>query len=104
LSSLPPRSLGADVVLDPTDDDVVARTVALTDGRGVDVAFDAAGIGGGASTWETALAATRPAGTVVSIAVWEHTVETDLNHLVLTEKHLTGASAISTRTSRPSSP
>jgi (R,R)-butanediol dehydrogenase / meso-butanediol dehydrogenase / diacetyl reductase len=87
------RSLGAGVVFDPTDADVVARTMELTDGRGVDVAFDAARIGGGASTWEMALAATRPAGTVVSIAVWEHTVEIGLNHLVLTEKHLTGAFA-----------
>ena len=78
-------------MLDPTEDDVIARAMELTNGRGVDVAFDAAGIGGGASTWDAALASTRPAGTVVSIAIWEHTVPTDLNHLVLTEKHLTGA-------------
>jgi NADPH2:quinone reductase len=37
------RELGADVVLDYTDDDVTAVALAETDGRGVDVVFDNVG-------------------------------------------------------------
>ena len=37
------RAMGADVVLDRTTDDVVARVRELTDGRGVDVVFDPVG-------------------------------------------------------------
>ncbi len=44
------RELGADAVLDHRSEDVPARIAELTDGRGVDVAFDSIG---GATTTET---------------------------------------------------
>ncbi|MGF1646042.1 MAG: 2,3-butanediol dehydrogenase [Kineosporiaceae bacterium] len=80
--------LGADAVLDPRRTDVVTGVRQLTDDAGADVSLDCAGT---AETWDTALAATRATGTVVSVAVWEKPIETDLNRLVLTEQRVTGS-------------
>jgi NADPH:quinone reductase-like Zn-dependent oxidoreductase len=52
------RDFGAELVLDPTSEDVVARVREWTDGRGVDVAIDPVG----AATWETSLGALAPLG------------------------------------------
>jgi L-iditol 2-dehydrogenase len=52
----------ADVALDPDDVDVSAEIVRLTGGRGVDVAFEAAGA---AETPDQAARVTRPGGKVV---------------------------------------
>ncbi|MCU0273857.1 MAG: Zn-dependent alcohol dehydrogenase [Acidimicrobiales bacterium] len=57
-------NLGATDVLDPTQDDVVARSRELTGGIGVDYAFDAAGSG---PLVETCIAATRNGGTTVMV-------------------------------------
>jgi (R,R)-butanediol dehydrogenase / meso-butanediol dehydrogenase / diacetyl reductase len=46
-----------------------------------------------APTWTAAVGATRPEGTVVSVAVWEEPVEMDLNELVLTERRTMGSIA-----------
>lgn len=56
-------ALGATHVLDPSADDVVARTHELT-GIGADFAFDAVGRG---SVVETAILAARPGGTIVCV-------------------------------------
>ena len=82
------QRLGADLVLDPRETDVAEEVRALTGGRGVDVSFDAAGV---EATWQTALAATRAEGTVVSLAIWEEPVPVDLNHVVLTEQTIKGS-------------
>lgn len=52
----------ADAALNPDDSDVVAEIVRLTDSRGVDVAFEAAGA---AETPGQAAAMTRPGGKVI---------------------------------------
>lgn len=52
----------ADVTLNPEETDVVAEIMRLTDGRGVDVAFEAAGA---PETPDQASAVTRPGGKVV---------------------------------------
>jgi NADPH:quinone reductase len=57
------RASGVDHVIVGRDADFVATVAALTDGRGVDVAYD--GIGG--STLPKTLACVRPFGTVASI-------------------------------------
>jgi Zn-dependent alcohol dehydrogenase len=57
------KTLGATDLLDPTSEDVAARTHELT-GVGADYAFEAAGR---AALVETALAATRAGGTVVCV-------------------------------------
>ncbi|MBM3139487.1 MAG: zinc-binding dehydrogenase [Chloroflexi bacterium] len=63
------RRLGAHAVINPREEEPVARIVELAGGAGADVVFDCAGIG---ATLDQALDATRPAGQVVLVAVpWE---------------------------------
>jgi (R,R)-butanediol dehydrogenase/meso-butanediol dehydrogenase/diacetyl reductase len=81
--------LGADLVLDPRSDDVVA-VLAERYGRGVDVAFDA---GGHAETIQLALASVRPKGRIVNIALWEHPVEFDMFSMLFKESNLTASCA-----------
>lgn len=52
----------ADAVFNPDEEDVVAAIMAATDGRGVDVAFEAAGA---AATPDQAAQVTRPGGKVI---------------------------------------
>lgn len=61
------RRLGANVTLDPTQVDVVAEIKKLTGGRGVDVAIEALGK---QETFESALRAIRPGGTLSSLGVY----------------------------------
>jgi alcohol dehydrogenase len=61
------RRFGAAVTLDPGDADVVAELRRLTDGRGVDVAIEALGR---QETFEAALRAVRPGGTLSSLGVY----------------------------------
>lgn len=61
------RSMGADVVIDYTQEDPVARVKALTAGRGADVAIEALGI---QETFENCLKSVRPAGMVSSLGVY----------------------------------
>jgi alcohol dehydrogenase len=61
------RTMGADVVLDPQKDDVVAEIKRLTRGRGVDVAIEALG---SQPTFENALRALRAGGTLSSLGVY----------------------------------
>jgi len=58
------RSMGADVVLDPTSVDVVEEVRELTGGRMMDVAIEAVGV---QETFSLALRLTRPGGTLSSI-------------------------------------
>jgi threonine dehydrogenase-like Zn-dependent dehydrogenase len=60
------RRMGADVVLDPGQEDVLARVRALT-GGGADVAIEALGA---QETFENALRCLRPGGTLSSLGVY----------------------------------
>ncbi len=63
------RELGADEVLNPTEEDVVERMAELTEGKGPQVVIDAAGA---KPTLQQALEAVRYAGRVVLLAIaWE---------------------------------
>jgi isopropanol dehydrogenase (NADP+) len=55
---------GADVTLDPSGGDVVARIINMTGGHGVDAAIEALG---GDETFQNAVAATRPGGTISNV-------------------------------------
>src|SRR6478735_2283058 len=61
------RQLGANVTLNVADGDPVAEIKRLTDGRGVDVAIEALGR---QETFESALRAIRPGGTLSSLGVY----------------------------------
>lgn len=59
--------MGADIVLDPKTVNVIDEIHRLTNGRGVDVAIEALGT---QTTFETALRALRPGGTLSSLGVY----------------------------------
>lgn len=63
---------GAHQVLDPTKEDIVAACLRLTDKRGVDVTFDAAGVQVGL---DQAVNSLKARGTHVNIAIWEKRFE-----------------------------
>ena len=79
--------IGADAVIDPTEEDVVEKVKELTGGEGVEHSFDAAGI---QATLQTALHATRKSGTVTIISIWEGPVEINPNDIVLSELNVLG--------------
>lgn len=87
------KEIGADFVIDPTEEDVVEKVHELTDGDGTDVSFDAAGI---QETFQTALKATRKGGTVVNIAIWEGEISIHPNDIVLGELDIRGTICYST--------
>jgi threonine dehydrogenase-like Zn-dependent dehydrogenase len=61
------KRFGANVVINYREEDPVAAIKKLTEGRGVDVAIEALGQ---QTTFENALRATRPGGTVSSLGVY----------------------------------
>ena len=61
------KRMGADVVVNTHDGDVVDRIMELTGGRGVDVAIEALGR---QETFENALRVVRPGGTLSSLGVY----------------------------------
>ncbi|KAI1362231.1 GroES-like protein [Xylaria arbuscula] len=80
--------LGATVVPDPREDDVVARCKECCDGVGPKVAIDCAGA---ASSIQTACQAIRPRGRVVNVSSWQQAVPFDFNSLLIGEKTITAA-------------
>jgi alcohol dehydrogenase len=61
------KRMGADVVLDFTQGDVIEQIKGMTGGRGVDVAIEALGT---QATFENALRVLRPGGTLSSLGVY----------------------------------
>ncbi|KAH7928019.1 alcohol dehydrogenase GroES domain protein [Leucogyrophana mollusca] len=73
---------GATLVVDPLSTDVVNATMKATDGLGVHIAFDAAGI---QATMTAAVQSVRARGKVVNVASWEKPPQIDLNLCLLKE-------------------
>ncbi|WP_406249028.1 2,3-butanediol dehydrogenase [Microbacterium sp. M] len=82
-------ALGATVV-DPVNEDLSAAVARLTDGAGVDAAFDAAGAGPAITS---ALASLTPGGRVVVVAIHERPMEFLPTQLVMGETEIAGALA-----------
>jgi (R,R)-butanediol dehydrogenase / meso-butanediol dehydrogenase / diacetyl reductase len=82
--------LGANAVIDPTEEDVAERVREFTDGEGADHSFDAAGI---QATLQAALHATRKSGTVTIISIWEGPIQINPNDVVLSELNVVGTIA-----------
>ncbi|EGD55036.1 2,3-butanediol dehydrogenase [Gordonia neofelifaecis] len=80
-------AMGAEV-LDPSEVDVVAHVQEV---GGVDVSFDASGVG--QPTYDTALDALRPGGTSVVVAMFHEPVQVDLQKYMTSEKRLVGSMA-----------
>lgn len=79
--------LGADT-LDPTAEDVPAVVADLTGGRGADAAYDAAGVEAAVNTALATVGAGKP---LVSVAIYEKPLTTELSHLVMNESRIQGS-------------
>lgn len=84
------QGLGAAPVLDPTADDLAAAVAEATGGTGVDVAFDAAGVGGAVLQ---AVGLLAPAGHLVVVALHEKGFEFNPTMLVFGETSMSGTLA-----------
>jgi 2-desacetyl-2-hydroxyethyl bacteriochlorophyllide A dehydrogenase len=80
------RDFGAHHVLNPTHDDIVAKSRDLSGADGVDVVFDCAGV---PASITTACKAVRARGTVVNVAIWEKEIPFQPNMLVFREAKYT---------------
>ena len=76
--------LGA-IPVNTKSEDIVAKVMELTDGRGADVCIDCAGF---SSTVDNCLSAARPAGTVIIVGLGEDRVN-GFNSSVMSTKELT---------------
>jgi (R,R)-butanediol dehydrogenase/meso-butanediol dehydrogenase/diacetyl reductase len=80
----------ADYVLDPSQEDVVARVLELTDGKGADVCFECTSVN---AVLDQLLDAVRPGGVVVNVSIWAEPASVDMQKIVLKEIDLRGTIA-----------
>lgn len=80
----------ADHVIDPSEQDVKARVLELTDGGGADAAFECAGVN---AVLDTMLNVVKPAGVVVNVSIWGRPATVDMQKVVLKEIDLRGTIA-----------
>ncbi|MCQ4080878.1 2,3-butanediol dehydrogenase [Streptomyces sp. RB6PN25] len=78
---------GADVILDPRNENVDERIQELTGGTGADVAFECAGANAALASCVNAV---KARGTVVNVAIWGHPATLDMLPIVLKEVRLVG--------------
>ena len=76
---------GATVVIDPREEDVVAKCKLLCGGQGPNIAFDCAGV---AASIKSACSSVRSRGTVVNVAVPAGELPFDMKGLLIGEKRL----------------
>lgn len=81
------KDFGAHYVLDPSKVDIVSSVKEICDGRGANVAFDAAGV---QDELDKAMQAIRTRGTLVNVAIWEKTATITPNWLCSRERKYMG--------------
>jgi threonine dehydrogenase-like Zn-dependent dehydrogenase len=81
------RKFGAHHVIDPSKEDVIAQTRALTDNKGAHVVFDCAGV---QAALDQAVHATRARGCIVNIAIWEKPCTINTNDFNFKERTYMG--------------
>lgn len=84
------RKVGANNVVNPARANLMEEVMRLTDGRGLDIAFETAGV---EASLRSAVDCIRPEGRVVIVSIWEEPVQVNPNLIVLTEKELIGTIA-----------
>lgn len=80
------KQAGAHIVIDPLEVNPVQAIKDYTNGLGVDVAFEVAGI---EATINTAIESTKYEGNVVNISIWEKPASIPVNKFILTERKMT---------------
>ena len=86
------QELGADVVVNPQETDLLERVREATSGRGADVSIEAVGVG---ETVRQAIAVARTGGTVVLVGNLEKRTEIPLQEVISKELTLRGSYASS---------
>lgn len=86
------QEMGVLEVIDPMTADLAARVSAITGGDGVDIFFDASGVGAAVTGGLSALA---PRGRAVIVALHGRDLALDLNTLVMSEVEVLGSLAYS---------
>lgn len=79
-----------DHVIDPSQEDLVAKVLELTDGRGADVAFECTSVN---VVLEQLFEAVKPTGVIVVVSIWGKPASIDMQKLVLKEIDLRGTIA-----------
>lgn len=82
------KNTGADIVLDPNTDDVVAKVRELTDGKGADVAFETTS---SEQCFHLLRDCIKPHGFEVITSIWVQDITMNPNVLVLPEKNVVGS-------------
>ncbi|WP_417744954.1 galactitol-1-phosphate 5-dehydrogenase [Rosistilla oblonga] len=86
------KTLGADVTIDASKEDVVARVAELTGGRGADVALE---VVGATPTVKTAIDSVRKGGTVTLVGNISPNIDLPLQSVVTRELNVLGSCASS---------
>lgn len=96
----PMAGFGATATINSTTSDAREKVLELTDGRGVDVAFEALGI---PATWKTALDVIADGGRMVPIGLGAgvQTAEVEINHTVRRSQSILGSYGARTRQDLP---
>jgi L-iditol 2-dehydrogenase len=84
------RQVGADMCINPRVTDLREEVLNITDGRGVDVAFEAVGL---AETFRQAISITRTGGTLIAVGNLARETEFNLQELVSRELTFSGSYA-----------
>ncbi len=84
------KRAGADIVLDPNEVDIATEVKKLTDGVGIDAAFETTGAKVG---FDAGLNSLKFEGTLVVTSIWENEISFNPNLLVFSEKKIIGTLA-----------
>jgi (R,R)-butanediol dehydrogenase/meso-butanediol dehydrogenase/diacetyl reductase len=80
----------ADFVIDPSQEDLNARVLEITEGIGADVAFECSSVN---AVLNALFEAIKPAGVIVNVSIWSKPAQVDMQKLVLKEIDLRGTIA-----------
>ncbi|EXQ85264.1 zinc-binding dehydrogenase family protein, partial [Acinetobacter baumannii 1058283] len=80
----------ADYILDPSEVDVVSEVMKITNGNGVDVAFECSSVN---KVLDTLVAAVKPTGVIVIVSIWSHPASINVHSVVMKELDVRGTIA-----------
>ncbi|MEB3794404.1 MULTISPECIES: 2,3-butanediol dehydrogenase [unclassified Acinetobacter] len=80
----------ADYILDPSEVDVVSEVMKITNGDGVDVAFECSSVN---KVLDTLVAAVKSTGVIVIVSIWSHPASINVHSIVMKELDVRGTIA-----------
>lgn len=80
----------ADYILDPSEVDVVSEVMKITNGDGVDAAFECSSVN---KVLDTLVAAVKPTGVIVIVSIWSHPASINVHSVVMKELDVRGTIA-----------